>query len=193
MPAVKRWPPRQKGWPYPWLFSRRETTSTPDFAYLSMASSGKAPKAAVAFLDHGVTTRLARLSFGGYLVYLTLLLLTPDPFRLVTSMPGAVYVLHLLYPLAHGISFAILTALALLAFRSLPQPALCIGLSSYASLTELLQMCIPPRTAEWQDWFQDIAGIAIVILAGWLAAALCRALRSVSEDGSPEITPLNSR
>jgi VanZ family protein len=157
-----------------------------------MASIGKSPKAAT-FLDRFVTTPLVRLSFCGYFVYLTLLLLTPDPFRLVASTPGAVHVLQLLNPLAHGLSFAILTALALLAFRPLPQPAICIGLSGYASLTELLQMYIPPRTAEWQDWFQDIGGIALVILVGWLVATLWRALRNAEKNVSPEISPRNSR
>ena len=44
---------------------------------------------------------ILRLLFVGYFAYLTLLLLTPDPFRLVGSSTRFLHFLDLLYPLAH--------------------------------------------------------------------------------------------
>jgi hypothetical protein len=132
-------------------------------------------------------TLMLRLSFGGYFIYLTLLLLTPNPFRLVPPSTGIVHLLYAIYPLAHGISFAFLTLFALLAFRALSLVAIGVGLSGYATVTELLQLFIPPRTAEWQDWFQDIGGITFAFLVIWILAIAWKTLRNVREEVIHEI------
>jgi hypothetical protein len=156
-----------------------------------MAPLGKTREVLAPFLGHPLAASTLRALLGCYFVALTLLLLSPNPYRLVAAAPGAVSVLIALNPVAHFISFALLTALTLLAFRSVPQTAVGLGLSGYASLTELVQRCIPPRTAEWGDWFQDLGGIAIVILVGWLCGAFFRVLRNVGEEISAEASALN--
>jgi hypothetical protein len=138
------------------------------------------------FLGHPLAASAVRVLFGCYFAALTLLLLSPNPYRLVASAPGAVNVLSALNPVAHFVSFVFLTTLSLLAFRSASQATVFLGLSGYASLTELVQNCIPPRTAEYGDWFQDIGGIAIVILVGWLVRVFFRLPRWVGEDESAE-------
>jgi VanZ family protein len=128
-----------------------------------------------------------RLLFVGYFVYLTLLLLTPDPFRLVGSSPRFIHFLDKLYPLAHCISFSVLTVLALLACRPLSRRTVCLSLAGYAMATEMLQMLTPPRTAEWGDWFQDIAGIFLGLGVVWLLAIVWKATRKNKEEACPEI------
>ena len=130
---------------------------------------------------------LLRLLFGGYFAYLTVLLLAPEPYRWVGSSTSILYFLNLLYPFAHSISFAFLTVLALPAFRPLSRPAISVSLSGYAAITELLQKFLPPRTAEWQDWFQDLGGIAVGVLLTWMLATGWKAMRNVKEEACPEI------
>jgi hypothetical protein len=156
-----------------------------------MARPGKTRMALTPFLSRTLREPVAAVLFGGYFIVLTLLLLCPNPYRLAAVASGAVGVLTLLEPVAHFVGFAMLTTFTLLAFRSAPQAAVCLGLSGYASLTELLQRLIPPRTAEWGDWFQDIGGIAMVILVGWLIGAFYRTLRHVGEEESAEASALN--
>jgi VanZ family protein len=128
-----------------------------------------------------------RLMFGGYFCYLTLLLLAPNPFPWVSSSPRVVHYLDLIYPIAHCISFTFLTVLALLAFRFLSPYEIGAGLMGYAASTELLQMLIPPRAAEWQDFFQDLGGIAIGFMVAWMLLSGWRWLRNFKEEPCPEI------
>jgi VanZ family protein len=126
--------------------------------------------------------------FFGYFAYLTLLLLAPNPYRWVGSSPGRSYFLSLLYPFAHGISFALLTVFARLAFRALRRVLICVILSGYAAVTEFLQMFFPPRTAELQDFLQDIAGIAVGILSIWILTVGEKTPRNVPEEACSEST-----
>jgi VanZ family protein len=130
---------------------------------------------------------LMRLLFGGYFVYLTLLLLTPNPFRLVPSSSRITHLLELISPWAHSISFALLTVFALLAFRAFATSAIVLGLSAYATLTELLQRLIPFRTTEWHDWFQNLGGIVFGILMMWMFTTIWRVLGKAREETSPEV------
>jgi VanZ family protein len=130
---------------------------------------------------------IPRLLFVGYFSYLTLLLLTPNPFRLVGSSTRFLHFLDLLSPLAHCISFTFLAALAMLAFRPLARWVICLSLMGYAAATELLQMLIPQRTAEWGDFFQDIAGIALGLGVAWVLAVGWKAMRKNKEEICPEI------
>ncbi|MCC6124897.1 MAG: VanZ family protein [Pirellulales bacterium] len=133
-------------------------------------------------------TLALRFLFFGYFAYLTLLLLAPNPYRLVGSSAGILVFLSLLYPFAHGISFALLTVFALWAFRALPPVPICGGLSGYAAVTESLQMFIPPRTAEGLDFLQDLAGIAVGMLCSWMLAAGWKMLRKIKAEVCPEMT-----
>jgi VanZ family protein len=124
-----------------------------------------------------VQTLLLRLLFVGYFAYLNLLLLTPDPFRMVGSSQRFAHFLEALEPLAHGISFIVLTILALFAGRPLPRWTLLLGLVGYGALTEIMQKFVPHRTPEWKDWFQDILGVVIGFCIVWGLAKGWKAMR----------------
>jgi VanZ family protein len=64
-------------------------------------------------------------------------------------------------PLAHLMSFCLLSILTLAARWPIPRWALIVFLLAYGGTTEIAQSFLPPRSAEWTDWFQDIVGIAI--------------------------------
>jgi VanZ family protein len=131
-------------------------------------------------------TLAMRLVFLGYFAYLTLLLLVPNPFPWVSASPKVLFYLDLIYPIAHCLSFAFLTGLALLAFRSVSASLIVSGLMVYASATELAQMFCPPRCAEWLDWFQDILGIALGVLLVWALSSSWRWLRGIGGAAYPE-------
>jgi VanZ family protein len=130
---------------------------------------------------------LIRLGFLAYFVYLTLLLLTPDPFRLVFGGTKVNHLLVQMYSIAHFICFTILTVFALLACRPWSVWITASLLVAYASGTELLQKLIPPRTAEWQDWFQDLGGIVFGIGIIWVLATVWNAWRGSQEEVCSEI------
>jgi hypothetical protein len=143
-----------------------------------------------AFL-RGYPMLMMRLLFVGYFVYITLLLLTPNPFQWVGSSQVLLSWLNALYPLAHSICFVVLTVFALLVCQPLHKAAICASLFFYAAATELIQTMIPPRTGEWQDWFQDIAGIIIGFMLFWLWIVGWNALRNNREEKCPEIAASN--
>lgn len=106
----------------------------------------------------------------GYLVFLTLLLLTKDPFRLIGVQGDAPGVLRMLLPVAHLLSFLTLAVLALVARWPAPRWGVTVFLVLYAGMTEVVQSFLPPRTAEWNDWFQDLVGIAVGAALCWIVA-----------------------
>jgi VanZ family protein len=153
-----------------------EENRIPPVESFSMPSPDHAPAESAISL-YAVKILLLRLLFVGYFAYLNLLLLTPDPFRLVGSSRRFVHFLEVLEPLAHGISFTVLTILALFAGRPLPRWALILGLAGYGALTEILQNFVPHRTPEWKDWFQDLGGIAIGFCITWAFSKTWKAMR----------------
>ncbi len=117
-----------------------------------------------------------RLACLAYLLLLTALLLASDPLWLVRvhgETPGLVRTLQ---PVVHLLGFFGLSVLALMARWPVPRWAVAGLLTVYAGLTEVLQELFPPRTAEWADWFQNLAGIAAGTLACWGAAAAISAV-----------------
>jgi VanZ family protein len=105
-----------------------------------------------------------------YLVFLTVLLWTSDPARLVSWDGQLPQVLRWLMPAAHLLSFWVLGVLMLSARWSLPSWGVVLILATYAGLTEIVQGLLPSRTPEWIDWFQDMAGIALGAGLCWAAA-----------------------
>jgi VanZ family protein len=117
-----------------------------------------------------------RLVFFGYLVSLTVLLLVKDPLRLMGMRGEGAAFLDAFMPFAHLLSFFLLTALALIIRWPIPRWIMAILLAMYGGLTEIAQSFLPPRTAEWRDWLQDLAGIAIGAVVCWGLALAAGAL-----------------
>ena len=75
-------------------------------------------------------------------------------------------------PAAHLVSFLLLAVLALLPRWPLPRWGIALLLAIYGGMTEIIQGFVPPRTPEWEDWFQDLAGLALGVACCWVAALL---------------------
>jgi VanZ family protein len=75
-----------------------------------------------------------------------------------------------LLPEAHFLSFFALAAMILSIRWPMPRWGIVPSLVVYAGMTEVLQGFFPPRTPEWMDWFQDLAGIAVGATFCWTAA-----------------------
>jgi hypothetical protein len=127
-----------------------------------------------------------------YLIYLTALLLIADPRRLVVGHGDLPGFLRTLMPVAHLVSFWLLAVLALVARWPAPRWAITLLLIAYAGMTEVAQSMLPPRTAEWKDWIQDLAGIAIGAALCWIAAiclGVFRNTRRMAEERVASETP----
>jgi VanZ family protein len=118
---------------------------------------------------------LMRLVCIGYFVFLTLLLLTTDPARLVGAQGGLPRILQAMLPLAHAISFLMLAVLALVTRWPVPRWSVVLALAIYGGMTEIIQNWVH-RTPEWIDWCQDLAGIALGTACCWGVATLVAAL-----------------
>jgi VanZ family protein len=110
--------------------------------------------------------RLLRFTCLGYVLFLTLLLLSSNPSGLIGCRGGLPRFLQQLMPSAHLLSFLVLAVLALLPRWPVPRWCIVLMLAAYGGMTEIVQGFNPPRTPEWQDWFQDLGGLAV-------GAALC--------------------
>jgi hypothetical protein len=108
----------------------------------------------------------------GYAIFLTLLLLTADPARLIGMRGGLPWILRTMLPLAHAISFLTLAVLALMTRWPVPRWTIVVVLAVYGGMTEVTQGFFPPRTPEWKDWFQDLVGIAVGAACCWAVAVL---------------------
>ena len=79
----------------------------------------------------------------------------------------------------HATIFAVLTSLAVFAYRQLII-GLCVGLAAYGALIECLQSMITiTRTASVGDWLADVAGIAIGLLL-WLMLNKLMLVKNIS-------------
>jgi hypothetical protein len=113
----------------------------------------------------------------GYMVFLTMLLLSADPARMICMSSGLPWLLQTLLPAAHFLSFLVLAILVLSTRWPVPRWGIVLTLMLYAGMTEILQGFFPPRTPEWMDWIQDLSGIAVgtafcwtfVLVAGMLS------------------------
>jgi VanZ family protein len=117
---------------------------------------------------------LMRLICLGYLVYLTALLWTADPTRLVGDEVAGF--MHPFMPVAHLLSFTVLAVLALVTRWPAPRWAIVVLLAMYGGMTEIVQGFLPPRTPDWMDWLQDLAGIGVGAASCWTVALAVRAL-----------------
>ena len=115
---------------------------------------------------------LMRIVCIGYVVFLTMLLLTSDPARLIGFREELPWVLRTALPAAHAISFFVLSVLALMTRWPVPRWEIVLILAIYGGMTEIIQGFLPPRAAEWTDWFQDLVGIAIGAAFCWAVIRL---------------------
>jgi len=118
-----------------------------------------------------------RITFLVYWIYLSILLLSRDPTLWIGS-PGSVpALLKILMPIAHMLSFTVLSLLTFAACLPLPRWGILLFLAAYGGATEIIQGFIPPRTPDWADWFQDLGGIAVGFACFWLILFLLRMMR----------------
>jgi hypothetical protein len=111
-----------------------------------------------------------------YLVFLTILLLSKDPARWVGMSQGFPWLLRIMLPSAHFLSFFVLAVMVLCTRWPMPRWGIVPGLMLYAGMTEIMQGLFPPRTPEWMDWFQDVSGIAVGAMLCWAVALAARRL-----------------
>jgi VanZ family protein len=104
---------------------------------------------------------LMRVVCVAYWIFLTSLLLTSDPMRLVGVRDDVPTLMRLLLPASHFLSFLVLTVLTLMVRWPAPRWGIAALLVLYGGLTEVAQSFTPVRTAEWADWLQDMVGIAV--------------------------------
>jgi hypothetical protein len=105
-----------------------------------------------------------------YLVFLSLLLLSEKPERVIwlDQLP---WILQALLPYAHVLSFALLAVLAMGVRWPMPRWAIVLMMAAYGGLTEILQR-FTHRHPAWLDWFRDVSGIAVGTALCWIAAVL---------------------
>jgi VanZ family protein len=130
---------------------------------------------------------LMRIVCVGYFIFLTLLLLTTDPAKLIGMRRGLPWILQTMMPLAHTISFLTLAVLALMTRWPVPRWGIVLILAIYGGMTEAIQSRVPHRTPEWTDWCQDLAGIALGTACCWGVAILAGALSRARQN--PEQPP----
>jgi hypothetical protein len=125
---------------------------------------------------------LMKTAFFGYLVFLTALLLVRDPMELVGSHDRGPWLLQVLMPWAHLMSFAVLAVLGLMVRWPLPRWLVAVLLILYGGMMEIAQSYLPPRTADWEDWLQDVAGVIVGSVLCWMAAVTASGLRGWQEE-----------
>lgn len=102
-----------------------------------------------------------------YLAFLTVLLVVRNPLDWFGQQELIVSAFQLFGVVVHFVTFAILAILMLLARWPL-RPTVLIGLLAvYAALTELIQGPIPNRSPQWDDFVQDLAGLAFGVVLYW--------------------------
>jgi VanZ family protein len=116
--------------------------------------------------------RMMRIACLGYVVFLTLLLLTAHPARLIGLHGELPWLLQALMPSAHLVSFLVLAVLMLLARWPMPRWGIVLVLAVYGGMTEIVQGFVPARTPDWIDWFQDLGGLAAGAGLCWIVALL---------------------
>ena len=115
---------------------------------------------------------LMRVVCIGYFIFLTSLLLTSDPAQLIGIEGEWPWLLRLLDPAAHLISFSVLAVLALMTRWPMPRWSIVLILAIYGGLTEIGQHFTVTRTPRWTDWLQDLIGIGLGTGCCWGVATL---------------------
>ncbi len=108
-----------------------------------------------------------RLACIAYCIFLTILLLAPDPAWICglskrPEFPWGSFGVH-------AIAFAGLSFLALGIWwpHGISRP-LVAALLVYGTATELLQYFVPSRHVRWIDWIQNMGGVAVGAAAYWI-------------------------
>jgi hypothetical protein len=129
---------------------------------------------------------LLRVVCIGYVVFLTLLLLSANPSRLLGIHGDLPRALRAVLPVAHVVSFWVLAMLALAPRWPVPRWGIVLILAVYGGMTEIIQGFMPSRTPEWMDWFQDLGGIVAGAAICWAIATLV-ALRAQPQCGQEQL------
>jgi hypothetical protein len=111
--------------------------------------------------------RFLRYAFAAYLLFLTLLLLAPDPWALLgfkhPMISGSGRGIHLLF-------FSGLAFLASGSRFNLRPWILAAALIGYGAATEVVQRFVPPRSVDLVDFLEDLSG-TLVGIGFWQACA----------------------
>ena len=99
---------------------------------------------------------------------MTLLLLTPNPWA-VLGLRHVGKTVRIPERGVHCTMFFVLTLLMHASRWRVGKKTLWCALVGYGIMTELLQWFVPPRTVEWPDAMENIAGIALGTLVFRLA------------------------
>jgi hypothetical protein len=118
---------------------------------------------------------MMRVACIAYLVLLTLLLLWPNPNHVIGVHGELPWILRVLMPYDHVLSFAVLAILALSVRWPVPRWGIVLMAAAYGGMTEILQGYTHrhPRLA---DWFHDLVGVAVGTVLCWTAAQLAGSL-----------------
>jgi VanZ family protein len=113
-----------------------------------------------------------------YWIFLTLMLLLPNPLALlgIERIPGQSALV--------GVHFILFTLLGGLAFGSRFRRgwiATLVALVAYAILTETLQSLVPERTTELRDFAENLLGVAAAAGVAWLLTRDSRRTATRSE------------
>jgi VanZ family protein len=114
----------------------------------------------------------------GYWLLLTALLLAKDPWGWFDGGRRVDAVYEVVEPMAHLLSFTLLTMLVLATRWSISRGWLIAILAGYGIATELVQSQIPGRQMQLSDIIQDFVGILAGCAAYWAWQQL--AVRSVA-------------
>lgn len=112
----------------------------------------------------------------GYVVALTFLLLGEQPLHFLEVPASTACLLREFAPLAHGVSFFLLTVVVLAARWPVSRLILVLFLASYALATEILQGLVPARTPELVDMVRNLGGIVAGAAVWWLGWGAFRAV-----------------
>jgi VanZ family protein len=124
-----------------------------------------------------ITKITMRIAFILYTIYLSILLLSQDPTSWIGAPGDVPRFLAILMPIAHLLSFGVLSLLCFSALWPLPRWSILLFLILYGGMTEIIQGYTPYRHPEWADWLQDIGGIVIGLACFWLALFFVRMMQ----------------
>lgn len=128
--------------------------------------------------------RVSRLVCIAYCAALTVLLLVPNPMRLlgIRRLPSP--------PGGRGIHFVLLALMTLLVYAArwpVRRGVLLCVMLGYGIVTETLQWWFPPRTVELLDYMENLTGV-LVGTAIWWAVEKQQAARKAWQEAAP-VTP----
>lgn len=109
-----------------------------------------------------------------YWLLLTLLLLASNPGAWFGFEHTADSLLERYQDWSHLVCFTVLSTLVFIARWPVSRGWLALLLVAYSAGTELLQRLVPSRQAEWKDFWQDVAGVALGAIVAWCVRRLWR-------------------